>query len=161
MYQVLTNNDYVFLFFYIFLHDRIVIKNRDIIDFNVIILIKGNKIMQNIKLQLYKELENYLDSKNEFLPYYPGMNILTSPLYKEQLKEVIKYLEKENSDDAKSFELYLDTVIINMQTKVKKYKHSIYFDNENIKDIENQGYTIPFYIDEEKSVYVLLGLVKV
>jgi hypothetical protein len=45
-----------------------------------------------------------------------------------------------------------------MHTKAKKYKRSIYFDNENIKDIENQGYTIPFYIDEKKSLYVLLGL---
>lgn len=116
--------------------------------------------MLNIKLQLHKELENYIDSKVEFLPYYPGMCILASNLYKEQLKEVLKLLEEENASNAKSFELYLDTIIVNMQTKVKKYKQSIYFDDENIKDIENQGFTIPFYIDEKKKVYVLLGLLK-
>jgi len=55
--------------------------------------------------------------------------------------------------------MYLDTIIINMHTKVKKYKQSIYFDNENIKDIQNQGFTIPFYIDEKKKVYILLGIV--
>ncbi len=116
--------------------------------------------MQNRKLQLHKELENYLDKSTEFLPYYPGMNILTSTLYREQLKEVLKLLEKDDLTHAKSFELYLDTIIINMHTKVKKYKQSIYFDNENIKDIENQGYTITFYIDEKKSLYILLGLLK-
>jgi hypothetical protein len=47
-----------------------------------------------------------------------------------------------------------------MHTKVKKYKKSIYFDNENIKDIENQGYTIVFFIDEKKDKYALLGLLK-
>ncbi len=113
--------------------------------------------MQNIKL--HKEFENYLNSESDFLPYYPDMNVLTSTLYREQLKEVLKLLEKENSTHSKSFALYLDTIIFNMHTKVRKYKQSIYFDNENIKDIENQGYTIPFYIDEKKSVYVLLGLV--
>lgn len=114
--------------------------------------------MQNIKLQLHKELENYIDSKAEFLPYYPGMSILVSNLYKEQLKEMLKLLEEENVSNAKSFELYLDTVIINMQTKVTKYKQSIYFNDEKIKDIENQGCTIPFYIDEKRKAYVLLGL---
>lgn len=114
--------------------------------------------MQNIELQLHKELENYIDNKVEFSPYYPGMNILFSNLYKNQLQEILKLLE-ENKANVKSFEMYLDTIIINMHTKIKKYKQSIYFDNENVKDIENQGYTIPFYIDEKKKVYVLLGVV--
>ncbi|MCW8837767.1 MAG: hypothetical protein OQK11_03605 [Thiovulaceae bacterium] len=112
--------------------------------------------MENVKLQLSKELENYLGNKGEFSYFYPGMNILTSELYREQLKEALAFLK----DDAKSFELYLDTIIVNMHTKIKKYKSSIYFENEKIKDIENQGYTIPFYVDEENNLYVLLGLLK-
>jgi len=117
-------------------------------------------MMQDKKLQLQTEFENYLNGKGEFSPYYPGMNVLTSTLYKEQLKEILKLLEEENSADAKNFELYLSTIIFNMHTKVKKYKQSIYFDNVNIKDIDNQGYTIPFYIDEKKNTYILLGLVR-
>jgi len=98
--------------------------------------------MQNIKLQ--NELNRYKSGESEFIPYYEGMNILSS-----------------NESDAKSFKMYLDTVIINMHTKAKKYKQSIYFENESIKDIVNQGYHIPFYIDEKRSVYVLLGIVKI
>jgi hypothetical protein len=116
--------------------------------------------MQNIKEQLQNQLNNYIDNKGEFSPYYPGMNILYSTLYKEQLKEVLNLIKEEDEANVKSFELYLDTIIVNMHTKVKKYKQSIYFDNENIKDIENQGCTIPFYIDEKKNIFVLLGLVK-
>jgi hypothetical protein len=116
--------------------------------------------MKNIKVQLQKELDNYIEGKSEFMPYYEGMNILSSTLYKKQLEEILKPLREENESDAKSFKMYLDTIIINMQTKVKKYKQSIYFENENIKDIKNQGYTIPFYIDENRKTYVLLGIVK-
>jgi len=115
--------------------------------------------MQNIKLQ--NELNRYKSGESEFIPYYEGMNILSSSLYREQLKEILKILKEENESDAKSFKMYLDTVIINMHTKAKKYKQSIYFENESIKDIVNQGYHIPFYIDEKRSVYVLLGIVKI
>jgi hypothetical protein len=86
------------------------------------------------------------------------MDILCSKLYEEQLKEVLKSLVKINYKLAKDFKIYLDTIILNLPTKVKKYQKSIYFDNENIKDIEFQGCKIPFFIDNEKKNYFLLGI---
>ncbi len=117
--------------------------------------------MQNdVTKKLQDELDRYLEDKVDFPPYYPGMNVLSSDFYREQLKEATELIKKQSESDASGFVMYLDTIIINMHTKLKKYKKSIYFDNENIKDIQNQGYTIPFYIDEKKKVYILLGLVK-
>jgi hypothetical protein len=110
--------------------------------------------------ELQQELENYISGKGNFEEYYPNMNILTSFLYKKQLKEILDLFEDESQGSSKNFKLYLDTIIINMQSKIEKYKKSIFFDNENIKDIENQGYIIPFFIDEEKKQYVILGIVK-
>lgn len=116
--------------------------------------------MQNeVKKSLQNELDNYLRGDAECVEYYPGMNVLASSLYKEQLQEAIAFVKSQNESAVKSFELYLDTIIINMHTKVKKYKKSIYFDDENIKDIQNQGFTIPFFIDEKKNRYILLGIV--
>jgi len=116
--------------------------------------------MQNdIKKQLQSELDNYLQNKGDFSQYYPGMKTLSSSLYKKQLKDALELIKKQNETSVSNFELYLDTIIINMHTKIKKYKKSIYFDDENIKDIQNQGFTIPFYIDEKKNLYILLGLV--
>ena len=106
-----------------------------------------------------KELEAYLSKQIEFSEYFPEMNVLTSTLYKKQIKEILELLQKQNTIDTKSFQLYLDTIILNMHTKAKKYKKSIYFDNENIKDIENQGFTIPFYNDEKNNIYVLLVII--
>lgn len=112
-------------------------------------------------MKLQQALDDYLSSKAEFTPYYQKMTqIVSSGLFEEQLKEILNSLEKEDINRAKSFKLYLDTVIVNMQTKITKYKPSVYFDNEKVKDIENQGYTIPFYIDEEEGIYVLLGIFK-
>ena len=116
--------------------------------------------MKNIKLQLHKELASYIDNEAVFTPYYPGMNIVFSTLYKKQLEEALKIVKEEYPDNIRNFEMYLDTIIVNMHTKAKKYKKSIYFDDENIRDIENQGFRIPFYTDESKNIYVLLGIIK-
>ncbi len=85
------------------------------------------------------------------------MNILSSKLYETQLKSILSTFAPK---EAKAFKLYLDTVIINMASKAKKYKPSIYFDDENVKDIEHQGYTIPFYYDEANDTYLVLGILK-
>ncbi|MDD4855569.1 MAG: hypothetical protein PHQ22_02450 [Sulfuricurvum sp.] len=114
-----------------------------------------------MKTKLQQELNSYLSSKVKFTPYYKTMKqIVSSTLFEEQFQEILLSLEKEDSNSAKSFKLYLDTVIINMQSKIAKYKASVYFDDEKVKDIENQGFVIPFYSDEAEETYVLLGILK-
>lgn len=89
------------------------------------------------------------------------MNIICSELYEKQLKEILKtIISDEDYQAAKKFKLYLDTIILNMPTKAKKYKTSIYCNDENIKDIEYEGFTIPFILDEENKIYTVLGIVK-
>ena len=48
--------------------------------------------------------------------------------------------------------------MLNLPTKVKKYKQSIYFNDVNIKDIEFQGCTISFLIDDKNDTYIILGI---
>jgi len=86
------------------------------------------------------------------------INILTSTLYEKQLKEILDSIIQHDLETAKQFKIYLDTIILNMQTKEKKYKKSIYFDNEDIKDISFQGCTIIFFVDKSNSSYILLGI---
>ena len=86
------------------------------------------------------------------------MKIVNSALYEEQLKSILNSFGNDFKG-AKSFKLYLDTIIINMPTKVKKYKKSLYFNDENIKDIENQDFRIPFYYDSINNTYVVLGII--
>jgi len=87
------------------------------------------------------------------------MQIVSSPLYKQQLQTILSESFEDNIQAAKSFKLYLDTIILNMPTKAKKYKQSIFFNDENIKDIGHQGFTIPFYYDSINDTYVVLGII--
>jgi len=88
------------------------------------------------------------------------MNILCTPLYETQLKELLSQFAEEDFKAAKAFKLYLDTIIINIQTKAHKYKKSIYFDDENIKDIEHEKYTIVFFEDKSNQNYLLLSIIQ-
>jgi hypothetical protein len=88
------------------------------------------------------------------------MKIVTTELFEDQLKELLEPHISDDFDEVKKFKMYLDTVIINIQTKVHKYKTSAWFDDEDVKEIEFQGYLIPFYIDAVEESYVLLGIVK-
>jgi len=88
------------------------------------------------------------------------MNIVNSENYLLQFKNLVDNLMSEDTQNAKKFKLYIDTVVLNLATKLKKYKQSHYFEDENIKDIQHEGYTITFYIDEPIDVCVLLGIIK-
>ena len=88
------------------------------------------------------------------------MQILSSELYEKQLKEILDSLAKDDLSFAKKFKMYLDTIIINIPTKVNKYKKSIFFDDENIKDLQYERYTIVFCVENSNTRYIILGIVK-
>lgn len=88
------------------------------------------------------------------------MNVLSSNLYEKQLKEILEPMAAENYENMKKFKLYLDTIVINLPTKAMKYKPSKYFDNEQIRDIEHEGFTLPFFIDNTTNTYIILGICK-
>ncbi|WP_294962203.1 hypothetical protein [Sulfurimonas sp.] len=50
------------------------------------------------------------------------MNILSSPLYEKQLKELLNILSKQDYQATKNFKMYLDTIILNMPSKEKNIK---------------------------------------
>jgi hypothetical protein len=89
------------------------------------------------------------------------MQILCTDLYQTQLRAILDEFAKEDLAATKNFKLYLDTILINIPTKVGKYKKSIFFDNEDIKDVEHKGFHIPFYYEQESETYLILGIVKV
>ena len=88
------------------------------------------------------------------------MNILCTPLYEKELKSILQKFSSEDLAATKSFKLYLDTILINIPTKVNKYKKSIYFDDESIKDIPHEKYTIVFHIDENTKTYLILSIIE-
>jgi len=88
------------------------------------------------------------------------MQILCSELYEKQLKDILEPLVKDDFSFAKKFKMYLDTIIINIPTKVNKYKKSIYFDDENIKDIDYDNYKIVICVENGNKRFIILAIVK-
>ncbi len=86
------------------------------------------------------------------------MQIVCSKEFIEQLKNILVDFMQKDINETKKFKLYLDTVLYNLPTKVQKYKPSVYFDDDDIKDIEHEGFIIPFYIDNKNNKYVILGI---
>lgn len=88
------------------------------------------------------------------------MQITNSPLYEERLKFILSEMLKQlGYDMTKNFKLYLDTIILNIPTKIEKYKISPFFDDENIKEIDFQGFKIFFYHDAQADNFVILSIV--
>lgn len=88
------------------------------------------------------------------------MQIQCSALYEKQLKEILASIAEVNIASAKNYKMYLDTLIVNIPTKAKKYKKSIYFDDENIKDLQHEEYTIVFVVEDNYASFSILGIVK-
>ena len=88
------------------------------------------------------------------------MTILCTELFEIELKKILENFALEDFEATKKFKLYLDTILINIPTKAQKYKKSIYFDDEDIKDIPHEDFTIVFFIDKEQDNYLLLNILQ-
>lgn len=88
------------------------------------------------------------------------MNILCTELFENQLKSILQKFAEEDFNATKSFKLYLDTIIINIPTKAHKYKKSIYFDDEDIKDIPHENFTVIFFMDKMNNDFLILSIVE-
>ncbi len=87
------------------------------------------------------------------------MKILASKRYEEELKLIFKKLVKQvDHTSAKNFKLYLDTIVLNIPTKLHKYKVSSFFDNPNVKEIDYNGFKIFIYVDDVEENIILLSI---
>lgn len=87
------------------------------------------------------------------------MQILTTDKFQNELKRILLHmLEQLDCKSVKNFKLYLDTIILNIPTKLHKYKISSFFDNEHIKEIDYNGFKIFIYEDTKKKNIVLLSI---
>jgi len=80
--------------------------------------------------------------------------------FKKQLRHIYDFISSDSIYYAKEFNKNLQKKVELLPHMPYKYRKSIYFDNENIRDLIYKGYTIPYLIDEDKKSIVLLGITK-
>lgn len=86
------------------------------------------------------------------------LNILCTPLYEQQLKVILENFIREDFEATKKFKLYLDTILINLPTKADKYKKAKLFDDEEIKEIPHENFTVYFFFNKQQNTYLILAI---
>lgn len=78
------------------------------------------------------------------------MQIIRDEFYLSKLDEIIDYMAQNSVEAALKFLNKLDVKIDNLINMPLKFRQSIYYENENIRDLVFKGYTIPYLVDEQK-----------
>ena len=88
------------------------------------------------------------------------MQVYTNNDFDQSLDEILDYIVQDSLERALEFANELQRKFESLPFMPYKFRKSIYFDNENIRDFIFKGYTIPYFIDQEHHSIVILGIVK-
>ena len=86
------------------------------------------------------------------------MKIVRSRKYTQSLQEVLRFIALDSRQRAINFKRELDEHINKLDNMPFKFRQSIYFKNENIRDLIFTGYTIVYKIDEEKQIITIIAM---
>ena len=88
------------------------------------------------------------------------MQIIKDELFKENLKTVLKYIAQDSKTKASKFNKQLSVQVNKLDNMPFKFRQSNYYEDNNIRDLIFKGYTIPYLVDEEKELIVVLDIFK-
>jgi len=80
--------------------------------------------------------------------------------FTRNLERIVLYIADDSKSRARTFSRNLQKQLNNLEYFPYKFRKSIYFENEHIRDYVFKGYTIPYLIDEENDVIVVLDIFK-
>ena len=86
------------------------------------------------------------------------MQLERSEKFAEDLENILIYIAKDSKLSARRFVNELYETLYSIEPYLYKYRKSIYFDDESIRDCIFKGYVVPYKIFESK--IVLLGMTK-
>ncbi len=86
------------------------------------------------------------------------MKIVRSQKYTKSLQEAIRFISLDSKTSALNFKYVLDTHINNLDSMPLKFRKSIYFNDDNIRDLIFKGYTVVYKIDTIKDTITIIGL---
>ncbi|OYY30512.1 MAG: hypothetical protein B7Y63_05675, partial [Sulfurovum sp. 35-42-20] len=78
--------------------------------------------------------------------------------FKDELRVIAFYIKKDKLSASLSFVTLLKKKIRDLKDFPYQYKKSIYFDNEEIRDMVYTGYTIVYEVNQEQNTLELLSI---
>lgn len=86
------------------------------------------------------------------------MTIKRTEEYQKELLSILKYIANDKISASKKFKNNLNEQIAKIPNFPYKYRKSIYFDNENIRDMIFKKYTIIYEIDLNKNTIFIFSI---
>ncbi|HIO90644.1 MAG TPA: type II toxin-antitoxin system RelE/ParE family toxin [Campylobacterales bacterium] len=86
------------------------------------------------------------------------MKIIGTEEYQKELLAILKYIAKDKISASRKFKQDLNIQINQIPIFPYKYRPSLYFDNENIRDMTFKRYTINYEIDLNKNTIFILSI---
>jgi mRNA-degrading endonuclease RelE of RelBE toxin-antitoxin system len=88
------------------------------------------------------------------------MKIIRSKKYTKSLQDIMKFISIDSKKRALVFRGEIDKQINSLVYMPYKCRKSIYFENENIRDLIFKGYTVVYNINEKKETITIIGIKK-
>lgn len=86
--------------------------------------------------------------------------VVSSKNFKNNLSKVLLFIAKDSKNRANTFKNSLMSDANNLIFMPLKFRKSIYFEDENIRDYILKGYCIPYLINEKNEEIILLDIIK-
>ncbi|MCG3660249.1 type II toxin-antitoxin system RelE/ParE family toxin [Aliarcobacter butzleri] len=88
------------------------------------------------------------------------MQIIRDINYLQKLQSIMEFIAQDSLNQAIKFQIDLDEIIDDIPNMPFKYRKSIYFNDNNIRDLIFKGYVIPYKIDTSKNQIIIIGINK-
>ena len=88
------------------------------------------------------------------------MKLEFNPLFEEALFGILMYIMQDSEQASLTFEEELFEHLDGLLLFPYKFRKSLYYDDEQIRDYIFMGYTIPYLVDEKRDVIVMLDIFK-
>ncbi len=86
------------------------------------------------------------------------MQIIYKKTFEKQLLHIVDYIAKDRINASVNFAHELQKLIFLIPDNPLKYKSSIYFRNENVRDMTYKGYTIIYKVSFQKNTIEILRI---
>jgi len=86
------------------------------------------------------------------------MRIKRTNLFKKNFRNIVLYIAKDKKIAAKYFKDNLNNSIENLINSPYKFRQSDYYNDENIRDMVFNGYTIIYKIDKIENLITILEI---
>jgi len=86
------------------------------------------------------------------------MQIIETELFTKQRDSIVFYIAQDKKTASEKFMARLKLAIENLINFPYKYRKSFYFNDENIRDMIFEGYSIIYRVDTDKNIIEILEI---